>query len=304
MYCSVRSAIIKNEANRNKYYFIKLKNLIQRLPPDHPDIATLYEIMESPLQKQHRYYELCQKKDVFDEPQVNDYMRSLRPVIPIFYDFVFPENIRRANMRLREKRQLRKQQETSTMTTAYRDAIVEHAYQCVMTPVISSKQDFWNLVVALQLMSGRRTNEIVIHLEWDVVENFPYQLLVSGISKKFDNTEVYTIPLLVPAADFIHAMELIRNYKYDGDTPFQFLDETTQHSEMCMASSNRHKWFGFRVIHSEIRSIYAEEAYKSRQINEFEPTASVALFKSRALSLPDPVYTPLTAYTRINFMTT
>ena len=299
MYCSIKSAIIADESNRNKYYFIKMQNLINQLPPDHQDRLDLFDLMEESLRKQHRMHLLLQKKDIFHEKSVNQYMRSLRPVKPIFYDFTFPDDVQRRAKWIKAQRDLSKQEVTSTMDIDYRTAILNRSHDLIHDMKVESKEDFWNLVTALQIVSGRRVNEIAINLEYDSIPDKPFQALVTGISKKFNNDEVYTIPLLVSYTKFKRAMDKIRDYDYHEG--MKFCDHANKQGELDKASQKREKMFGLRVIHSEIRAIYAEEAYKERAYNKFEEKASMALFKSRALSLPDPSFSPLAAYTRINF---
>lgn len=301
MFNGIKSVIIADDNNRNKYYDAKLKAFIKTLPPGHKDTIALYDLLESSLRVQHRTHSNIQKHDIFRDDMVNAFIMKLRPVKAPFYDFLFPDYLTRKASWEKHKRTMELQDNVENMTIDNKDAIVNRAFSILEDPSINSKDEYWAHVTALQLVSGRRISEIVAQLEWDDIPGFPYQARVSGINKKINNDEAFEIPLLVSFDKFDRNMKAIRAYEYYKDTPLQ--DSVHVQQQMTHSNKKREKIFGFRVIHSQIRDIYAEETFLNRATSQFLPNASAALFKTKALTLSSEYITaPLLAYTRINFI--
>jgi len=301
MFNGIKSVIIADDNNRNKYYDAKLKAFIKTLPPGHKDTIALYDLLESSLRVQHRTYMTAQKHDMFKDYIVDAFIMQLRPIKTSYYDFVFPDNLARKAQWMKKARSMQLQDDVQHMTTDHKDAIVKRSFSILEDPSINSKDEYWAHVTALQVVSGRRISEIVVKLEWDDISGFPYQARVSGINKKLHDDEAFEIPLLVSFDKFDRNMKAVRAYEYYKDTPLQ--DSVHAQQQMTNSNKKREQIFGFRVIHSQIRDIYAEEAFLNRAISQFLPSASEALFKAKALSLStDYIITPLSAYTRINFI--
>ena len=302
MFNGIKSAIIADDTNRNKYYDAKLVAFIKTLPDKHKDRSALDDLLESSLRVQHRTYSNIQKHDIFRDDVVNAFIMKLRPVRAAFYDFVFPDYLTRKACSEKRNRTMELQDNVQTMAIENKDAIVNRALTILEDPWCYSRDEYWAHVTALQIVSGRRISEIVVQLEWDDVPGFPYQARVSGINKKINNDEAFEIPLLVSFDKFDRNMKAIRAFEYYKDTPLQ--DSVLAQQQMTRSNKKREKIFGFRVIHSQIRDIYAEEAFLNRAVSQFLPNASVALFKTKALCLSSDHYmtAPLLAYTRINFI--
>ena len=224
---------------------------------------------------------------------MNRLFKAITPVQAPFYDFKLPAEIgelRRKRVNENdEARQAHKIGEKSTYEISVIDAIgiVEKAREVILDN-IGSITDWYNNVAAIQILSGRRTYEVICSLFYTPA-SLPFQANVVGIAKKHqlkvDGYEQHTIPLLCPYSEFEKAMDRIRQYKpYNPDTD-DATEITPMHSRSIATATKR--LFGRRLNHTQKRNLYAEMAWRRRHIENLfligEQSCSKHTWFSRAL---------------------
>jgi hypothetical protein len=129
------------------------------------------------------------------------------------------------------------------------------------------------MIVLLQVVTGRRFNEIASTLSMAPVPGFPYQATVLGLLKSFALTSSLPcrIPLLMEFSIVVRVLALIRQFT-EG--------ERITNARVSKASVSL---YGVPLTHTLIRNLYLHLAYQHRGVNGYYPTASRSFFDTRAL---------------------
>jgi hypothetical protein len=264
-----RQLIVRNDDNKDPEYTKHISELVE-LVTDRGDAEKLLKLLDSPLRDQHRIQQ--QKLPFLKGRRIDRILKAITPVLPSFYDFKLPRRIVEQRMqRVRENdeaRQAHQIGDKAAYEISDNDAIrmIDKAREVILDN-IGSITDWYNNVAAIQILSGRRTYEVICSLLYTPASS-PYQANVVGIAKsnslKVDGYEQHTIPLLCPYADFEKAMDRIRQYKpYNPETD-DATEITPMHSRSISTATKR--LFGRRLNHTQKRNLYAEMAWKRRNI--------------------------------------
>lgn len=285
-----RQLIVRNDGNKDPEYAKHISELVE-LVTDREDAEKLLKLLDSPLRDQHRIQQ--QKLPFLKDKRVNRLLKAITPVLPSFYEFKLPRHIVEQRMkRVRENdeaRQAHQLGDKAAYEISDNDAIrmIDKAREVILDN-IGSITDWYNNVAAIQILSGRRTYEVICSLLYTPASQ-PFQANVVGIAKsnklKVDGYEQHTIPLLCPYADFEKAMDRIRQYKsYNPDTD-DATEITPMHSRSIATATKR--LFGRRLNHTQKRNLYAEMAWRRRNTENMFLTGDQSCSKhtwfSRAL---------------------
>lgn len=273
----VRRMVYTDDSNRDPHYLESLQELhdASRL---HADRVKLQELMRAPLHAQHRTY--TQAKPYLIDYDLDLELKEIPACFKEFYRFQLPphivdfyHNARLANDVATQTHSRRNRERYSVSLQDANDIVV--ACLATIDRDIDSIADYYANVVAMQVLTGRRTVEVLSTLVW-LPASHPMQATVSGIAKSRDlhgATKQHTIPLLCPYSAFDAAMTRLRSYP------------SPQHPAKCLARACE-RMFGRRLVHTEKRNLYAEMAWRARESNGFligDQSCSKHYWVSRAL---------------------
>lgn len=296
MWSRVRSVIAKDENNRNKYYHDRMKVLLRLIPRSSPDYDLVKKLKEcGSLAQQHQVH--ASRRKFLSDLDLDKKLKLIKPLKAVVYRFVLPPEIASArNEKLIEnaKRQQFHQdrpKEEYVFSSSEVEGILTIAKETLdECRELKSYKRFYELVVALQVLSGRRNIEILSTLV-AVPSTHPYQLEVAGIAKKspIKDYGYCVIPLLVPSTDFIRGLGLARDF-LDYKEPVSQEVLNSRHSNKIGLASRR--IFGRKLTHTMKRNIYLELAYKRRDENGYlvgDQSCSKSVWCAMALCHDDPM---------------
>ena len=293
MWTRIRKIMLDEELVCNDHYLPRLQNIIDEAVYEE-DRVKLIKLQSASLADQHKV-SISTTQFLLDD-ETDDWLKSLEPCDAIFHSFQLPTDI--SNERFKQDRNRAKlnQEHRLKAKSAYKisetelEEMFEVASDVVrFAPDISSTKKYYEVVVALQLVSGRRNYEIMNSLDYQPgPQGYQYQTTVSGICKKTIDElvegieEEYVIPLTVEYRLFKNAMDAVRKFKpLRGLSPSEV---NSSYGASILAASNR--LFGRRLTHSQKRNLYVEKAYKMRNVNQFcvgEQSCSKHRWAARAL---------------------
>lgn len=164
------------------------------------------------------------------------------------------------------------------------DSIFEKVYDILNNlGSITNTKKYYDVIVALQLASGRRNYEVMNCLEYSP-SSHPYQANVKNICKKDKTVDPveYTIPLHVEYKVFDHAMREARKFRNVSDkSPSEV---NSSYGPRILAASTR--LFGRRLTHTQKRNLYVEMAHMNRATNNYlvgSQSCSKGVWASHAL---------------------
>ena len=261
----VRQHIAKDPINRNKYYFYRLEQLMKHdgLPPE--DFLKLESLKESPLYYQHRVQSSRRKylsSDVHDK-----WLHLIPALIAPVYKFVLPETIvstrkcilsQRAKMDQTHCRKIKSEYKCSDVQL--QDWINISKATVASIPVVSTKQ-YYEVIVSLQLLTGRRNYEIINSLEIKPVIDNKYQAHVCGILKRgLKNEETDIIPINEEFVIIDHALRSLREFKRLLGDPSAVNSQVG--GSIAKASL---RLFNRKLTHTQKRNLYVEVAWRERE---------------------------------------
>lgn len=274
MWTRVRKIMLDEELVCGDYYLPRLEKLIDEATIEE-DRIKLEKLKACSLSDQHKVS--ISTTPFLEDEDLDDWLKSLEPCDMLFHRFQIPSDIcherfkqERSRAKLNQEHRLKARSQYK-ITEQQLEEIFDLAADVVQFAVdITNTKKYYEVVVALQLVSGRRNYEIMSSLEYHPGPT-PYQAVVSGICKKTIDELVegvedeYVIPLTVEYSLFKRAMDNIRKFKsLRGLSPSQV---NSSYGASVLAASDR--LFNRRLTHSQKRNLYIEKAYKMRNINQF-----------------------------------
>lgn len=284
MYTKIRMAILEDpeERFRNPEYYEKLESLMNTLLNFDTDLDTLIEIYESSLKDQHKY-QSRHKWTFFSDPDVEMVFKRILPLIDCFYDFSIPGDVYNAKLRMDERRSIDAQFHMDSNIIHSIDANeLNHIRSICLDTIeepITSRMRWSEAVVALQILSGRRTHEILLSLQVSsFVELAPHIIELKGIAKQDTLVEdkTYRLPLVCTVSQFRDVIERIREY------------EPLNHASVPAATHKRitraaNRLFGMEFSHTIKRNLFCEIAWNERNKSGFMVACSKKQWFSLAL---------------------
>lgn len=270
LFFGARGDYLKNESNRVPTYLFQLAALAGELEEGSEDRLKLEEVLAMRLADQNR---LClQRRQLFDDRDVDECFKKMRPCHPDFYTlFLLPERVFRSAKYEKARRRTDRIIYGQATIAPLQITNILSTSKAQLEKEINKPGDYYATVVALGVVSGRRTFEIVSTLYWEEVVGFPFQARVSGICKKgikdfIDGEQAsYTIPLLCPYDLFDHAMTAIRSFRVvEGKSD----DKGNGVIKVGVQRATK-ELFGHGLPHTERRWLYTEMAWHERSINKF-----------------------------------
>jgi hypothetical protein len=134
----------------------------------------------------------------------------------------------------------------------------------------------------VQLVTGRRNNEIDRITRFSEVDGEPFKIQVQRLEKKRflptddPDDKVYIMPCTAPASQIIKAVAIIRRELCSND------DKPLKRRKIDAAQEQLFGE-GTRYLCNEVRQIMPEQAYKMRQESGFGKDYSAPWFKNEAL---------------------
>lgn len=274
MWTRVRKIMLDEELVCSDYYLPRLQKLIDEAILEE-DKVKLTKLMSCSLSDQHKVS--ISTTPFLQDEEMDDWLKSLEPCDMLFHRFQLPTEVSTERFRQEQKRAKLNQEHRLKARSAYKisDAELEEIFAKAadvvqFAPDITNTKKYYEVIVALQLVSGRRNFEIMSSLEYHPGPH-PYQAIVSGICKKTIDElvegieEEYIIPLTVEYRLFKKAMDEVRKFKsLHGLSPSEV---NSSFGTSVLAASDR--LFGRRLTHSQKRNLYVEKAYKMRNVNQF-----------------------------------
>lgn len=272
---AIRRLIYTDEANRAADYQKKMHWLCDHIKSPG-DSNAIIAVLQLPLSRQHALH--SQKMSYLEDREYNMLFKSIRPLIPQFYKFNLPDHVKSVyelksrNIQIKQQLHEHKDKTHYNFTLSEIDNMIEWAKRTVDgVEVINSSTQYYNVALALQLLTGRRNNELAYRMVL-IPTSHPMQATVVGISKKTDPHTTHMIPLLYDFSKIEHALHRLRDFS-DSMTPY-FSQGITKASKRV---------FGRNLVHTQKRSIYAETAYRNRKDNEYMPNATKMFWIANAL---------------------
>lgn len=274
MYGRCRRIFLKNPSNRRADYEDDIRRLMATIPvssqaPEHvEDYNRLQSLLSASLLDQHRIYN-TPRSSYLNDAEADRILHTINPALSFFCDYKLPDRIiRAADSVLHQRRVDRMMQDDGKdycFSRAEIDAIVARC-KSVVTKSITKVGDYYSVIFALNILSGRRGYEIVKDLRWGPGAT-DFQAVVSGLCKgrAAKSTEEYPIPLLVPYSDFNKAMTNLRAFRTvecaSDDKPMMTITSGIMKKGKAL--------IGRGLTHTQRRNIYSEMAYSDRENNGF-----------------------------------
>lgn len=275
-YYNARRRYLNNDSNRRAEYEQEIRALIRDVTsasdsPDtdtEEDIRRLNRLLTCSLLEQNRVYGSPKSQYLLNE-EADQILHTINPACKFFYDYVLPESIilesRKTAVARRVTRMLQADGKEYNFQLAELEEMVRIARD-ELNSTITRARDYYRMIIAVQLVSGRRTVEVLQAMHYSAGPT-PFQARVSGITKgrALKHEEVYNIPLLVPYSSFASAMDKIRAYRTIEGTSFDKPMTTARCSILHYAK----QLFGRSLTHTQKRNIYLEMAYRDKENNGF-----------------------------------
>lgn len=274
MWSRVRKIMLDEELVANPSYHSEIAR-IGKLVSSQEDLDRIIRLLSSSLTDQHRVS--ISSRPFLDDQDLDDELKACDPCNDLFHRFQLPEHIIKAKFsqelqrtRLNQQHALRPREDYKLSEEELFDMFSKVDDRLTFSESIITSKQYYDVIVCLQLASGRRNFEIISTLEYRPGPT-SYQAIVSGICKN-QNLEMheniipeYTIPLNVDYKTFSKAMNAVRTYKplYEM-TPSEV---NSSYGARILAASER--LFGRRLTHTQKRNIYVEKAYRMRNVNQF-----------------------------------
>lgn len=263
----VRQIISRDQAYRNKYYFYRIEQLMKQEGLPQEDYLKLQDLKDSSLQYQHRVQSSSRKylsNELYDK-----WLHHIPALIMPVYKFVLPmEVVSTRKAILTERAQLdqnhnRKEKFEYKCSDVQLQNWIEISKATVASiPVASSKQ-YYEVLVSLQLLTGRRNYEIINSIEMFPVIDNKYQARVTGILKRGTrDDEMDIIPLLEEYDILDHALKSLREFKNMTGDPSAVNSRVG--GNISKASL---RLFNRRLTHTQKRNLYVECAWRERETN-------------------------------------
>lgn len=271
-YCRVRNHLSSQAEYVHPEYYERLQALSEHVEKDDRDLIELL-LRASPLQRAQVFKS---GYPYLSDPDSDHLLKSILPFTNVVDEFQFPAHlVQRARMYKQLQAESREMAPSlMNFTPASTDRILSIANEKLTNlhqPPVRPK-DLTTAIVLMQVVTGRRFNEIASSLTLSPVEYKPYQALVTGLLKRTGPVEVpTTIPLLVPFEVAHRVLQLIR---------------TATRGERVIGlhvSRTSEDLFGIPMSHTVLRNVYLSLAYEKRGTSGFLPNASRAFFDVKAL---------------------
>jgi hypothetical protein len=264
----------KNPDNRNPKFLQEIHMFIASdINISGDDFKRISDYLNMSLHEQHKIQSA--KFAYLENREQDSIFRSIRPMFASYYDFVFPATYQQAMKEWKLKRIKDKQthkardKEFYTITKSDIATILETSTKVMEVGGIRNKTEYFKAVNAVQMISGRRTIEVVKLLEYKPAEHV-FQVKVKGLAKQggfpSSDDEFITIPLLCEFYLFKRKMDEIR----------AFWDVSVMDNKAVdhLIGQNIRRWskkmFGRMLSHTQKRNIYSEIAWSTREKNGFQ----------------------------------
>lgn len=199
---------------------------------------------------------------------------NLRIFIPQFYEFKVPYDIlhtsREAHKEYIEARHHYQMTDPSRFILPREECVImmEQAKAYIARENIdwSKKSNCLRLAECLCLLTGRRKSEILFSLKIRSSHISDYCAEISGLAKRFNVDEWFTIPLLAPIETIVRGISRARSC------------QTIKRGDY----GGKQMWPG--KTHTHFRNAFVDLAYEQKDINMFKPVAcSVLSWKAAAI---------------------
>lgn len=261
----VRAFVIRQPEYKNPEFDHELCALLPEAIPE--DRQRILDLFNASLRVQYRT--LSSKKRYLHNFRLERRLKQLKPVDPILYEFQLSDDLSQAAQEQRTQRIVAQQHHDRhdpgfyNKTETQIQELLRIATEFISKP-ITKTTDLWKMINALGFLCGRRNSEIYETLQWSPASH-PYQTTVKGILKREGVTtgqeDEFTIPLLCPYLDFDKAMTSIREFREANAT--SSVVQSPCMRQQCI------RLFGENYTHTQKRNIYAEMAWRNRELNGF-----------------------------------
>lgn len=282
MWKQVRMQILHNESFRNFGFAESVKAFLPSC--SRQDQLKLLELIEMKPVNQHKI--IISSRPYLDDIEADAILKQLSPMMWEFYEFAFPDDMERWYQELEQERNskeiMHELKEPGEYNFSKEDVqeIMDVCMEVLMESSITSIKSYFEAVVVLQLLTGRRATEIINSMSL-LPSSHPFQAQVSGLLKDFRRIDsVICIPLLAEYKLVSSLFSKVRAFRNYSDRTNQQIHTST--SSSVLNASRR--LFGRRLTHTQKRNLYVEIAYSRRHSeNEFLTSCSKQAWASMAL---------------------
>ena len=247
--------------NRDPTYAFKLVDLSKMCNED--DFELILDLLDQPLTEQQRVY--SSTLPYLEDEHLDAVLKIIKPVRHWFYSFSFPDDMASAyieqktttesNMRTHSHRR----RDWYIITKEEIRHIEQTCADVLERKEISNMNQWYELAVAIQMVTGRRMIEVLSTLVVSPVAS-PYQAEVSGIAKKVYRDDKFTIPILCHYSVLSRELNRLRSYR---DVSGFSVIELNNKCGVGMRRATT-KLFARPLTHTQKRNVYAEIAWSRR----------------------------------------
>lgn len=230
------------------------------------------ELLDMPLHRQEFIYK--SKRQYLSDRSLDNELKTIPPLKQYIYDFVLPSEWIILRCQHQTDIALEKQARGSNISSDKVHNMMDRASR-VMSHYEESTSNVFDLIVALQLLTGRRQIEVMKLATILPVPGEPYLAKVKSLAKSanrdvFGENEI-TIPLLLSYKNINRAWELMRNKIGVMIEDIPQHEITKKFGSHCQCARNRvyGKLDGKIICHTQLRNMYAELAWEDRSLNGF-----------------------------------
>lgn len=268
MWKRVRMTLLHNESNRNLMFPDQVRELLPTC--SRQDQVLLEDLIDMPCVEQHKIIE--SQNPYLNDEEADMLLKACCPMMKEIYDFSFPSDMLLWYKELTQERDTKELFFSNKPSSEYIfskediDKIINKCKDVIMSSSITTNKKYYDMVVAVQILTGRRSTEVVNSATF-LPSSHIYQAQVTGLlkdSRRID--DVISIPLLAPFKDISRAFRMLREFKNYSDKTNVEISSATK-SGIGGATK---RLFGRRLTHTQKRNIYCETCYDRRyQENEF-----------------------------------
>ncbi len=214
----IRQEILAQDEFRDPNYLSKLQALLIACISNDNSLAYgfLQSVLHASLSTQHKC-SIYSNPDMVGSSAIWNEFTRIYPVKEDFYKFVLPDDILDAKDFYEESRREAKQLHVSSRSNIFNISkdelgIIHNECVAIVKNIHEiSKQSVCDYILALQILSGRRSHELLISMSLHGAGNSKYSALVSGLAKSHSKEQkVLEIPLLCEYDDFARCFNSIR----------------------------------------------------------------------------------------------
>ena len=289
MWAQIKTYFHRNPQHVHPDYTKNISALIEQATPS--DKEKLQKLLECSLHDRYKVFKLS--RAYLNDLELDGHLKEILPALPAIYEFEPPMNFKL------KARQFAVKEDEFRLSNGHQELCTGEQVMVVFQTATKFLEDLHSItstssciavIVCLQIVTGRRFNEIAETCIFAPIPSKPYQAVVQGLLKSDSiETQLHTIPILIPFSVLVQNMRNVRAYTNSHSLPNNYVKRTSE------------KLFGFPFIHGHLRNVYLELAWTYRYQSQFHAQATRAYFDQKALC-HTPHLTSTMSYQKLQFL--